>query len=133
MHNFAESFINIFTGTPSNTFEIVDIVLSFVATIAASSGIWLFFDRRNERREKDSKDRAVQNRLLLGLAHDRILYLGGVYLDRNWITQDEYENLQDYLYEPYLAMGGNGAAKRIMEEVRKLPISTTRYVKPECD
>ena len=29
---------------------------------------------------------------------------------------------QVYLYEPYEEMGGNGSARRVMEEVRKLPI-----------
>lgn len=38
------------------------------------------------------------------------------------VTQDEYENLRVYLYEPYERMGGNGSAKRIMQEVDKLPI-----------
>ena len=37
-------------------------------------------------------------------------------------AQDEYENLRVYLYEPYERMGGNGSAKRIMQEVDKLPI-----------
>ena len=27
-----------------------------------------------------------------------------------------------YLYEPYEEMGGNGSARRVMEEVRKLPM-----------
>ena len=60
--------------------------------------------------------------MLIGLAHDRIIYLGMVYVERGWISQDEYENLQVYLYEPYEKMGGNGSARRVMEEVRKLPI-----------
>lgn len=29
--------------------------------------------------------------MLIGLAHDRIVYLGMSYIDRGWITQDEYE------------------------------------------
>ena len=60
--------------------------------------------------------------MLVGLAHDRIIHLGMVYIERGCITQDEYENLQVYLYEPYEEMGGNGSARRVMEEVRKLPI-----------
>ena len=48
--------------------------------------------------------------------------LGMVYIERGYVTQDEYENLQVYLYEPYEEMGGNGSARRVMEEVRKLPI-----------
>lgn len=30
--------------------------------------------------------------------------------------------VNDYLYAPYEKMGGNGSAKRMMEEVRRLPI-----------
>ena len=37
-------------------------------------------------------------------------------------TKDEYENLYEYLYKPYSALGGNGSAKKVMEEVNKLPI-----------
>lgn len=63
--------------------------------------------------------------MLIGLAHDRIMYLGMSYIDQGYVTQDEYENLRVYLYElyePYERMGGNGSAKRIMQEVDKLPI-----------
>lgn len=41
---------------------------------------------------------------------------------RNEQKQDEYENLRVYLYEPYAKLGGNGSAKRIMQEVDRLPI-----------
>ena len=56
------------------------------------------------------------------MVHDRIIHLCMVYVTRGYITQDEYENLNDYLYQQYEKMGGNGSAKRVMEEVRKLPI-----------
>ena len=59
--------------------------------------------------------------MLLGLAHDRIVYLGMSYVSRgDWVTQDEYENLNDYLYKPYCKMDGNGTAKRVMEGVNRL-------------
>ena len=57
----------------------------------------------------------------MGLGHDRIVYLGLKYIERGYITVDEYENLYEYLYKPYEKMGGNGSAARIMEEVKKLP------------
>ena len=41
---------------------------------------------------------------------------------RGELTKDEYENLHDYLYEPYLAEGGNGTAKKVMSEVERLPL-----------
>lgn len=42
-----------------------------------------------------------------------------------YITPDEYENFVDYLYVPYEALHGNGSAKRIVEEVKRLPIRDT--------
>lgn len=50
------------------------------------------------------------------------MYLGLGCIDRGWFTQDEYENLNTYLYEPYKKLGGNGSALRVMQEVNKLPI-----------
>ena len=63
--------------------------------------------------------------MLLGLGHDRIVYLGMQYIDRGYITQDEYENLYEYLYIPYKKLGGNGSAQRIMNEIEKLEIRKT--------
>ena len=60
--------------------------------------------------------------MLIGLGHDRIMFLGMTYIDRGYITKDEYENL----YKPYEKLGGNGSAKRIMAEVDKLPIRKGR-------
>lgn len=65
--------------------------------------------------------------MVRGLGHDRIVYLGTEYIKRGYITKDEYENLHDYLYKPYLELGGNGTAQRIMEEVKKLPLKEVAY------
>jgi hypothetical protein len=43
------------------------------------------------------------------------------YIEREYIYADEYENLC-MLYRPYKKMGGNGTAKRLMDEVDKLEI-----------
>ena len=71
--------------------------------------------------------------MLIGLGHDRIIFLGMTYIERGWITQDEYENIHDYLYVPYKLMGGNGSAERIMKEVNKLPIQKVGYKANEED
>lgn len=100
--------------------ELTQIIITIVSSVLASSAFWAFVTKR-----LDKKD--VRNRMLVGLAHDRIMYLGMIYIERGWITQDEYENLHDYLYVPYEKMGGNGSAKRVMEEVDKLPIHKSNY------
>lgn len=92
-----------------------EIIIAILGSVLASSGLWTWIMKKSEKRD-------VKTKMLVGLAHDRILYLGMAYIERGFITQDEYENLRVYLYEPYEQMGGNGSAKRVMNEVEKLPI-----------
>ena len=89
--------------------------LTVVCAVIASSGFWTYIQKRSEKKD-------VKTRMLVGLAHDRILFLGMNYVERGYITRDEYENLYEYLYRPYEKMGGNGSAKRVMHKVNKLPI-----------
>lgn len=91
------------------------IAVPLAVAVLTSSGLWALVSKRADNNN-------VERKMLVGLAHDRIIHLGMVYVTRGYITQDEYENLNDYLYQPYENMGGNGSAKRVMEEVRKLPI-----------
>ena len=93
----------------------VQVAVPLVVAVLTSSGLWAVVAKRVDKGDAERK-------MLVGLAHDRIIHLGMVYIERGYITQDEYENLQVYLYEPYEEMGGNGSARRVMEEVRKLPI-----------
>ena len=39
-----------------------------------------------------------------------------------YVTRAEYENLNEYLFQPYHKLGGNGTAERIMKEVERLPL-----------
>ncbi len=91
------------------------IVIAVITSTLASSGLWAFLTTRMDKRD-------TKTDMLVGLGHDRIMFLGMKYIDRGWITHDEYENLYTYLYEPYEKLGGNGSAKKIMKEVEKLPI-----------
>lgn len=95
-------------------------VVTIVCAVIASSGFWAFIQRKNENKD-------VKSQMLIGLAHDRIIFLGMKYIERGWISQDEYENLNDYLYKPYEKLGGNGSAQKVMIEVNKLPIHTSTY------
>lgn len=98
----------------------IQIIITVFSSVLASSGLWAYLAKRAERKD-------VKTEMLIGLAHDRIMYLGMCYIERGWITQDEYENLYEYLYKPYEKMGGNGSAKRVMKEVDNLPIHPSNY------
>ena len=95
--------------------EWLNTFLTILAAVLASSGFWAFIQKRTDK--KDAK-----TRLLVGLAHDRICYLGMSYVKHGYITRDEYENLHDYLYVPYHELGGNGSAERVMKEVNSLEL-----------
>ena len=100
----------------------VQIMLTIVGSVMASSCFWAYIQRHSEKKD-------VKTIMLIGLAHDRIIYLGMKYIERGWITKDEYENLYEYLYAPYEQLGGNGSATRVMNEVNKLPIRKAHYIK----
>lgn len=88
----------------------LELALTIMGSVLASSGFWAFVQKRRTSNN-------AERELLIGIAHDRIMYLGGKYIERGWCTQDEYENLKVYLYTPYTKAGGNGSAERIMKDV----------------
>ncbi len=100
---------------------LIQLVITIVGSVLASSGFWAWFSKKNERKDSRMK-------LLVGLAHDRITSLGMAYIESGEITRDEYENLIDYLYNPYRESGGNGTAEKIIAEVKTLPVVACRTV-----
>lgn len=95
----------------------VDVLVTVFVTVLASNGFWAILQKKFDRNSTEKK-------LLVGLAHDRIIYVGEGFITRGWITYDEYEDFMKYLYMPYAEYGGNGAAERISDEVKKLPLKT---------
>ena len=98
------------------------IFVTILCSVIASSGFWAILQHMGDRN-------SAEKEMLVGLAHDRIVYIGMQYVERGYITRDEYENLHDYLYVPYAKLGGNGSAKRVMDEVDKLPIHASSYTR----
>ncbi len=96
-------------------------LIPIILTTIASSGFWMWLASKQSKK-------TMQSELLVGLAHDRLSTLSLIYITRGWITQDEYENINDYLYKPYLALGGNGSVKRLMLEIDKLPIRKDKFL-----
>lgn len=96
----------------------IEVVVAIVVSVIASTGFWSFIQSiRNKK--------SAETRMLMGLAHDRIMYLSMHYIKRGYITKEEYEDLITYLYEPYLELGGNGSARHIIEDqVDKLPVTS---------
>lgn len=90
------------------------VIITIFTSILASSGLWAFI---NSRLDKNNSERE----LLVGIGHIELVFFGMQYIERGWITRDEYETMQG-LYKPYIKLGGNGSGTKIMKEIEELPI-----------
>lgn len=112
------------SGIETWLLPILTIISGIITSMITSQGLWAHVS------EKSHKDSA-ESELLRGLAHTRITNLCEKYIDRGWITPEEYEDLITYLYHPYLELGGNGTVKKLVEnEINRLPI---RHIKTNQD
>jgi hypothetical protein len=99
----------------------VELALTSVVTLLASSGFWAYMQHKD-------RARSATTRLLMGVAYNTITTLGIAYIDRGWVTKDELEELDKYFFKPYVELGGNGTAERVMNGVKTLPLSSyNRY------
>lgn len=107
--------------------KLLEMGITVLCALFASSGFWAYvIARRDKKREAREKDN-VNTRMTMGLGHDRIIALCEKYIERGWVTSEEYENLRVWLFEPYEEMGGNGTAKRLMAIVDNLPVKVIEY------
>lgn len=85
-----------------------------ITALLGGSGIWAWARTRSER--NDSEDQ-----LLLQVAKNQLISQGRFYMERGYITMDEYEEYESE-YKVYAALGGNGLARRVFKQVDDLPI-----------
>ena len=93
---------------------VTELIITIITSILASSGLWAFFGKSLERNN-------AERELIIGIGHIELVFFGMQYIDRGWITKDEYDTMQD-LYRPYVKLGGNGSGTKIMKEIENLPI-----------
>lgn len=93
----------------------IELFVTVLCSVMTCSGFWAWFQKRSDKKD-------LMKDLMVGIAHDRIMQSSMYYIERGYITRDEYENLMTYLYEPYKALGGNGSATHMIEEVNRLEI-----------
>lgn len=99
----------------------MQLVLASATSVLASSGFWAWAQSR-------SRTKTNTDKLLMIIAQQHIRTQGMRYIQRGWISNDELDDFQTLWYDPYVALGGNGVATRIMEDVRRLQLrSYERY------
>jgi len=94
-------------------------VIALVGVIFASSGLWKLVETIWVH---SHHKQTAEEKLLLGLAFNRIIEISQRYIDHGEIDADEYKELNHYLFKPYKEAGGDGTAERMIAEVKKLPM-----------
>ncbi len=91
-----------------------ELIVAIIVAVFGSTGFWTWLMSRGRKKSDESK-------LLLGLAYSEIIRRSEAYIERGYVSADEYREINKYLYEPYKSMGGNGTAEKILNEVSRLP------------
>jgi hypothetical protein len=94
--------------------EIVLAILGSSALASLISGVISLI--ANRKKQETGVEAGV--RILL---YDRIKHLGIKYIERGYITHDEYEDLGRMHNVYHNALNGNGFLDNIMEQVNELP------------
>lgn len=103
-----------------NTTIIVAIIAALTSSGVSSIIIYLM-QRHDKKRDKEAENDSAQSKMLLGLGHDKLLYLTDKYVKRGAITIKEKRNLK-FLVQPYFELGGNGDCEIGYDACSKLPI-----------
>lgn len=111
-------------------------IISIIVAALGSSWIGIIIQSKREKRseiykkideiETDvNKHIEVVEAALTGLEYLGIKMSCKNILERGYVTIEELEDLEKLLYKPYTAMGGNGVAKELFEEIKRLPHKAT--------
>lgn len=92
---------------------IVGAIVAIISALLSSAGVWTFIAKRQDKKDSITK-------LIIGVAYDRIIFLGTHYINRGYITTSEYHNLYNNLVVPYEECNEDKTIEKIMEEVKKL-------------
>lgn len=92
-----------------------DIIVTLIVAVFGSTGFWSWLMNKQKKKSAESC-------LLMGIAYSEIICRCEYYIKRGYISTDEYNELNRYLYKPYHENGGDGTAEKLMEEVKRLPI-----------
>lgn len=94
--------------------KIAELANPLFSTILGAPGVWAFLKAKRDNNSNAAK-------LLLSVSRNQLIALGRTYIERGYITMDEYEEYESE-YKVYSSLGGNGLARRVFEQVDDLPM-----------
>lgn len=102
----------------------IEMLITIIGSVFASSGLWTLILYKAKE-----KDTGVQ--MTRGLAHYQIIAEGQKYIERGWITHEEYDDFMKYLGNAYLESGSNGLAKKMIDDISDLPFKSISSINDE--
>lgn len=100
---------------------IVTALISALSSSGVMSLVLYLIQRRDKKKDREEDKRSSQSKMLLGLGHDKIIYLTDKFVRRGAITLKEKRNLK-FLCDPYFELGGNGDCRIGFDACEKLPV-----------
>ena len=94
--------------------KIAELANPLLSAFFGAPGLWAFVKTKTDRSDKTMN-------LLLSVSRTQLIALGRLYIERGYVTMDEYEEYEKE-YSIYYALGGNGLARRVFEQVDELPM-----------
>lgn len=94
--------------------KIVEFSNPLFSALLGAPGLWAFV------KTKADHNNNAEN-LLLSVSRNQLVTLGRTFIERGYVTMDEYEEYEAE-YKIYSSLGGNGLARRIFKQVDELPM-----------
>ena len=89
-------------------------IVTLIVGMFGSTGFWTYIQNKRIQNSDEQK-------MIMGLTYISIVKHCEYWIDQGWVDQDDLNDLQKYLYEPYRNKGGNGTAERLFNKCCNLP------------
>lgn len=106
--------------------NLIEVVIAIAGSAFASSGLWTLILYKVKQ-----KDTGLL--MTRGMAHYQIIEEGQKFIDRGWITHEEFDDFMKYLGNPYLESGSNGLAKKMIDDISDLPFKSISSIHSTMD
>jgi len=99
-------------------------IVQILIAVFASTGFWAVVNTilqgRRDRKTQYSEKILTLESGVRGLLHEKLIERCEYFLSRGSITEGELRDLDEYIYEPYKGLNGNGTGDAYIQKVRDL-------------
>lgn len=104
----------------------IEVLVTIAGSVFTSSGLWSLILYKIKKNDSGIL-------MTRGMAHYRIIEEGQKFIERGWITHEEYDDFMKYLGNPYLESGSNGLAKKMIDDISDLPFKSISSIHSNID